>query len=242
MKLLDNRVQHIDVNFNIDMRTFSNFKMDQLTLHHGDGDREETEKIVLSEQLVSDNDSLFIISRTIHDFLQTYDCSTANGLKVFNPGLYIIDRQSPEDDATEPHCISLCWNRPELLITLVQKAPQLSSLNLTGYEELTDLALEYIAGQAGHSPGLKLLTDITLPKKCFVTCDGIRALLENLIHLEVIENQGKMGAMVSDKHLKVPLGQQHFKLKQFCQTESITSGGIDEDNQEEEISMPRKVA
>ena len=63
-------------------------------------------------------------------------------LDVFNPGLFIIDRQNPEDDLiNEPHKISLCWNQPQLLINLVDKAKNLSNLNLIGYEELTDLAL-----------------------------------------------------------------------------------------------------
>ena len=66
-------------------------------------------------------------------------------MDVFNPGLFIIDRQNPEDDLiNEPHKISLCWNQPQLLINLVDKAKNLSNLNLIGYEELTDLALVVI--------------------------------------------------------------------------------------------------
>jgi hypothetical protein len=164
--------------------------------------------------------------RIFHNFRTSH-------LEVFNPGLYIIDRQSPEDDINEPHKISLCWNQPQLLISLVEKAPFLASLNLTGYEELTDLALEYIVGKVGSSTGLKKLTEITLPKKCFVTTEGIRVLIEHLPILELIQNQGKMGVMISFKHLELPPGQDHFNLKEFGQLESLSSGGLDEDLHED---------
>ena len=73
--------------------------------------------------------------------MKTFKCFHYS-LDVFNPGLFIIDRQNPEDDLiNEPHKISLCWNQPQLLINLVDKAKNLSNLNLIGYEELTDLAL-----------------------------------------------------------------------------------------------------
>ena len=107
----------------------------------------------------------------------------------------------------------------------------LTSLNLFGYEELTDLALEYISGKVGDCSGLKSLNEIVLPKKCFVTPDGLRVLIENLPRLEVIENQGKMGVMLQSEHLELPTGQNYFLLREFCQTESITSGGEEEDEE-----------
>ena len=102
-------------------------------------------------------------------------------------------------------------------------------MNLIGYEELTDLALEYISGKVGKASGLKLLNEIILPNKCFVTPEGLRVLIENLPRLELIENQGKMGVMLQIQHLKVPKEQNHFLLKEFSQMESVTSGGLDED-------------
>ena len=135
----------------------------------------------------------------------------------------------------EPHKISLCWNQPQILIELVDKSPFLTSLNLIGYEELTDLALEYISGKVGKATGLKLLNEIILPKKCFVTPEGLRVLIENLPRLELIENQGKMGVMLQIQHLKVPQEQNHFLLKEFSQMESVTSGGLDEDGVEDVI-------
>ena len=132
----------------------------------------------------------------------------------------------------EPHKISLCWNQPQILIDLVEKAPKLTSLNLIGYEELTDLALEYISGKVGYATGLKLLNEIVLPKKCFVTPEGLRVLIENLPLLEVIENQGKMGVMLQNQHLVLPPGQNKFLLKEFSQMESITSGGLEEGDED----------
>ena len=107
----------------------------------------------------------------------------------------------------------------------------LTSLNLFGYEELTDLALEYISGKVGDCSGLKSLNEIVLPKKCFVTPDGLRVLIENLPRLEVIENQGKMGVMLQSEHLKLPTGQNYFLLREFCQMESIGSGGLEEEDE-----------
>ena len=109
-------------------------------------------------------------------------------LEVFNPGLFLIDRPSEEDfNEDEPHKVSLCWNNPQVLISLVDHCPNITTLNLLCYDELTDLALEYIAGYIsgaiGNSPGLKNLVDITLPKRCFVTTEGIRVLVKFAINI-----------------------------------------------------------
>ena len=90
------RTQHIDVNFDIDMRKFANFKLHQQDLEqiqeipeNGSPDR-----VILTEELVCDNQAIFVISNTISKFLQDQNQS---GLRVFNPGLFIIDRQNPND-------------------------------------------------------------------------------------------------------------------------------------------------
>lgn len=62
--------------------------------------------------------------------------------------------------------------------------------------------------------------------------DGIRALIENLPKIEYIHNQGKMGAMISSQKLRLPEYLNCFPLKEFCQMESITSGGQEEDEDE----------
>ena len=91
------RTQHIDVSFDIDMRKFANFKLHQQDLEqiqeipeNGSPDR-----VILTEELVCDNQAIFVISNTISKFLQDQNQS---GLRVFNPGLFIIDRQNPNDN------------------------------------------------------------------------------------------------------------------------------------------------
>ena len=54
---------------------------------------------------------------------------------------------------------------------------------------MIDLALEYITGTVGDCSGLKSLNEKVLSKKCFVTPDRLRVLIENLPWLEVIGNQ-----------------------------------------------------
>ena len=57
-------------------------------------------------------------------------------------------------------------------------------------------------------------------------------LIENLIFLEIINNQCKMGTMISERLLTNQYGQDHFALKEFSQLESTTSGRIDETENE----------
>ena len=51
----------------------------------------------------------------------------------------------------------------------------------------------------------------------------------------MIENQGKMGVMLQNQHLVLPTGQKHFLLKEFCQMESVTSGGLEDDEVENNL-------
>ena len=44
---------------------------------------------------------------------------------------------------------------------------------MEGYDQLTDLALEYIVTGNGQESGLKLLEEIVLPKKSFITEVGL---------------------------------------------------------------------
>ena len=227
-KLLDQKSRFIDVNFEIDMRTFANFK----SSGHPEEDQSVIpEQVILTEQLAQENDSVSELSKTFVKHFESGDLK----LEVFNPGLFIIDRPKEEDfDIEEVHKVSLCWNEPQVLISLVDNCRSLQTLNLLGYEELTDLALNYIAGTIGHSSGLKSLIEITLPKKCFVTTEGIRSLIENLPKLELIENQGKMGTMLQVQNLP-----STYNLREFSQLESTTSGELEEseilDNFGEEI-------
>ena len=228
-KLLNSKSRFIDVNFDIDMRRFANFKSS------GEPEEDQSvipEQVILTEQLIQENDSVSEISKT---FVKHFEAGELK-LEVFNPGLFIIDRPKEEDfDIDEVHKVSLCWNEPQVLISLVDNCGStLQTLNLLGYEELTDLALNYIAGTIGDSNGLKSLMEITLPKKCFVTTEGIRSLIENLPKLELIENQGKMGTMLQVQNLS-----STYNLREFSQLESTTSGGLEEseliDNFGEEV-------
>ena len=111
-KLLSRKSRFFDVNFDIDMRKFANFKpkFDREFDQNEEIDLEQ-DKILLTEQLVTENQAIFEISDTI--------CGYINGnLEVFNPGLFVIDRQTAQDDYNEPHKISLVWNQPQLLINL----------------------------------------------------------------------------------------------------------------------------
>ena len=40
-----------------------------------------------------------------------------------------------------------------------------------------------------------------------------------------------MGVMLQSEHLKLPTGQNYFLLREFCQMESIASGGLEEDDE-----------
>ena len=79
------------------MRKFANFKLHQQNLEEIQEIPEygSTDRVMLTEELVCDNQAIFVISNTISKFLQDQNQS---GLRVFNPGLFIIDRQNPNDN------------------------------------------------------------------------------------------------------------------------------------------------
>ena len=78
---------------------------------------------------------------------------------------------------------------------------------------------------------IKLINQI--PKKCFVTIEGIRVLIENLLLIEVIKNAHSMGSMISKKYLSKNFGQRHFVLKEFSQLESMKSGRVESEEENE---------
>ncbi len=61
-----------------------------------------------------------------------------------------------------------------------------------------------------------------------------QALLENLMNLKLITNAGKMGKLFDRTNLRVPNGCSNFGLLEFDQMESSTSGGMEEDDYEQE--------
>ena len=62
----------------------------------------------------------------------------------------------------------------------VDHCPKLTILNLEGFDQLTDLAVEYIVtgNNEAEFSGLKLLEEIVLPKKSFVTEFGLQVKLQ----------------------------------------------------------------
>ena len=79
------------------MRKFANFKLHQQNLEQIQEipENNSPDRVILTEELVCDNQAIFVISNTISKFLQDQNQS---GLRVFNPGLFIIDRQNPNDN------------------------------------------------------------------------------------------------------------------------------------------------
>ena len=80
---------------------------------------------------------------------------------------------------------------PAVIIQLVKHCHNLRSLSLLGYEELSDIVLEFISGEHEDSPGLSRLESITLPDKSFLTPEGVRSLLRHLPLLHTVNFPGK---------------------------------------------------
>ena len=70
-KLLDTRsTQNINVNFEIDMRTFANFQMRSENIeNHLDFEDGSPDRVILTEELVTENESLTVISKVFCDYL-----------------------------------------------------------------------------------------------------------------------------------------------------------------------------
>ena len=79
---------------------------------------------------------------------------------------------------------------PAVMIQLVKHCPDLKSLCLLGYEDLSDIVLEFISGEHEDSPGLARLESLTLPHKSFVTQYGVRSLLKHLPLLHTVNFPG----------------------------------------------------
>ena len=90
----------------------------------------------VTEQPITENDEIMKISDSFADFL-----ASAHNLESFCPGLFVTDR-SHED--YEPHKLSLCYSSPRVIINLVKNCPNLNTLSLYGYEDLSDIVLTYI--------------------------------------------------------------------------------------------------
>ena len=157
------------------------------------------------EQNIAENTKIKEISEVFAMFLET-----APALENFSPGLFVTDRSQND---MEPHTFSLCFkyvlllsllrrkpftvllsitsSSPAVIIQLVKHCHNLRSLSLLGYEELSDIVLEFISGEHEDSPGLSRLESITLPDKSFLTPEGVRSLLRHLPLLHTVNFPGK---------------------------------------------------
>ena len=199
----------------------------------------------VTEQPITENDEIMKISDSFADFL-----ASAHNLESFCPGLFVTDR-SHED--YEPHTLSLCYSSPRVIINLVKNCPNLNTLSLYGYEDLSDIVLTYIrylffylqgvqktlqrffgtpcisslvsSGEAGHCPGLLHLSHITLPDRSYISEHGVISLLKHLPRLNTLEYPGNMGK-VFDLSWEPVFGES-LALTNFSQLMTVSSGGVE---------------
>ncbi len=78
--------------------------------------------------------------------------------------------------------------------------------------------LDLLAGKLEGRPGLTELTEVSLPRRSFVTWVGFRSLLEGLPKLEAVRRHpGKMGRVFEEGSVETTLGSGQLKLRHFCQ-------------------------
>ena len=77
-----------------------------------------------------------------------------------------------------------------MVIELVKHCKYVRILSLFGYEDLSDIVLQYLSGEHEASPGLTLLETLTLPDRSFVTEHGVRSLLQHLQYLHTVNFPG----------------------------------------------------
>ena len=229
--LLQHQMTFVEQDFTIDLRAFRNFELKANTEH-------QEEFVIQEEGIVATDENLFEIpevSKVSEHFLEFV--KKCDNLLIFKPGIFVKGRQDP--DLIEQKSFSLCWNNPQVLINLVDHCENVTILSLEGFNDVNDLVLEYIAGQTEQNSnrGLQNLTEISLPKKSFVTSEGVKVLLENLPNLEIIRHLGMMGK-IFEEGLQPKFGKT-LKLRHFCQMESMTSGGIEtfEDLLDDDLEM-----
>ena len=86
--------------------------------------------------------------------------------------------------------ILMNFSSPAVMIQLVKHCRDLKTLCLLGYEDLSDIVLEFISGEHEDSPGLIRLEALTLPDKSYVTEYGVKSLLKHLPVLHTINFPG----------------------------------------------------
>ena len=75
----------------------------------------------------------------------------------------------------------------QVAINLVRHCPLLTRLSLLGYEDLSDIVLEFISGELGESGGgLRNLETLRLPDRSYVTEVGVASVLQRLQYLRLL--------------------------------------------------------
>ena len=234
---LNSKMKKIEQSFTVNLSLFPNFGGFKVK-------PEEEEEFAISEKSILAEDEFLTeldeVQKLREPFINFFS-SEPNDLETFEMGLFLQGRPDEAAPGFEPgdapRRYSLIWTNPAAFISLVDNCwGRLTRLNLDGYEELNDLAVDYLAGKTGGEPrneGLKQLVYVKLPKKSFITERSFKALLENLPRLEVIDHPGKMGVLCENESDLLSDGRT-FNLKVFSQMESIDSGAKDEDDEDED--------
>ena len=108
---------------------------------------------------------------------------------------------------------------------MVKCCPNLSYISLVGYEDLSDIVLEFLSGEHLESPGLKLLETLHLPDRSYISEHGVASLLQRLPLLKRLNFPGNLGK-VFDLEWE-PLFDGNLKLENFSQMMASSSGGVD---------------
>jgi hypothetical protein len=233
--VLHPKMRHLEGDFTIDLRNFKNFYICEQSEDVPEDVHLEVHGLQVTEELLGENSKVAEISQTFAEFL-----ATAPGLETFTPGLFVTDRSQPT--SAEPHKMSLCFSSPQVAINLVQRCPLLTTLSLLGYEDLSDIVLEFLSGEHEESAGLVGLESLQLPERSYITEHGVRSLLQRLPRLRLLSFPGD----TVEKHScpgnlgKVfeldwePMFGPCLKLENFSQMLATSSGGVEVNRPEHE--------
>ena len=181
--ILDPKIKNIESEFTIDLRNFKNFDIRNQPEDVPEDAHLDLHGLQATEELLNENTKITNISETLAKFLET-----SSSLETFLPGLFITDRS--QDISGDPHKVSICFTSPQVAINLVRHCPLLTRVSLLGYEDLSDIVLEFISGEHEQSTGLRSLEVLQLPERSYITEQGVRSLLQHLPLLRLLSFPG----------------------------------------------------
>ena len=133
-------LRHLQQDLAIDLRNFPNFPEVA-----GAGEAGEVELELLGLQSIEEplveQRGVELVGQQLAGWLES---GQAGLLQTFRPGLLVRDRGRP---GLQPVTLSLAFTTPRVLIALVRSCPALTSLDLTGYQDLSDIVLLFISGE-----------------------------------------------------------------------------------------------